>query len=104
VKVRRPADYDRRAVRQIYTYIVAGACFGIGLRFAGTGDKRAKEALFNRVVELHKLREGTDAVSLVSRPEFPTLETCLGLAAISLAMVLVGTGDLDALRLFKVSA
>jgi anaphase-promoting complex subunit 1 len=103
IKARRPADYDRRAVRQIYIYVVAGACFGIGLRFAGTGDKRAKEALFSRVVELHKLREGTDAVSLVSRPEFPTLETCLGLAAISLAMVLAGTGDLDALRLFKVS-
>ena len=95
-------DYDRRAVRQIYVHIVAGACFGLGLRFAGTGDERAKAAILKRILELQALRESNDMVSVASRPEFPILDTCLASTAMSLAMVLAGTGDLDALRLFKV--
>ena len=97
----RAVDYDRRAIRQIYVNILAGAAFSVGLRFAGTGDERAKKALFDSVLQLYKLREGNDAVSVVSKPEFPILETCLGLAALSLSMVMAGTGDLDCLRLFK---
>jgi len=89
-------------VRQMYVHVVAGACFGIGLRFAGTGNTDAKASLMQRVSELHALRDANDPVSAASRPEIPILETCLGTAAISLAMVLAGTGDLDALRLFKI--
>ena len=99
---KQETDYDRRAVRQMYVHGVAGACFGIGLRFAGTGNTQAKAALMKRVSELHALRDGKDPVSAASRPEIPILESCLGTAAISLAMVLAGTGDLDALRLFKI--
>jgi anaphase-promoting complex subunit 1 len=101
-KARKKPDYDRRAVRQIYVHVVAGACMGLGLRFAGTGDKRAADAIFERVLELHNLREANDVISVASRPDFPILETCLGCAAISLAMVLAGTGDLEALKLFKI--
>ena len=101
VKSQRSGDYDRRAIRQIYVNIITGACFSMGLRYAGTGDERAKQALFECVLQVHKLREGNDPISVVSKPEFPILETSLGLCAISLAMVMAGTGDLDALRLFK---
>jgi anaphase-promoting complex subunit 1 len=101
-KSRKQPDYDRRAIRQIYVHVVAGACFGLGLRFAGTGDKRAADALFERVQELHALREANDVVAVALRPEFPILETCLSCTAISLAMVLAGTGDLKALKLFKI--
>jgi anaphase-promoting complex subunit 1 len=101
-KSRKQPDYDRRAIRQIYVHVVAGACFGLGLRFAGTGDKRAADALFERVQELHALREANDGVAVALRPEFPILETCLSCTAISLAMVLAGTGDLEALKLFKI--
>jgi hypothetical protein len=72
------------------------------LRFAGTGDDRAKSAIFERVVELQTLREANDAISAASRPEFTILNSCLACAAISLAMVLAGTGDLEALKLFKI--
>lgn len=94
-------DYDRQAVRQIYAHVVAGACFGMGLRFAGTGDKQASLAIFERVQELRTLRDAADPVSSALRPAGPVLEMCLGCAAISLAMVLAGTGDLEALKLFK---
>jgi anaphase-promoting complex subunit 1 len=101
-KPRDGFEYDRRAVRQVYLHIVSGACFGIGLRYAGTGDERAKKALYQRVMQLHALRESNDPVAAASKPEKTILDTCLGCTAISLAMVMVGTGDLDTLRLFKI--
>jgi anaphase-promoting complex subunit 1 len=94
-------DYDRQAVRQIYTHVIAGACFSIGLRYAGTGDEAAAASIFERVQELQRLRDGNDPSSVALRPAGPVLEMCLGCAAISLALVLAGTGDLNALKLFK---
>ena len=102
VAVQPVYDFDRRSVRQMYVHVLAGACFAIGVRFAGTGDERAKQVLFDYVTELHQLREANDPVSIVSKPEFPILETCLGQAAIALALVMAGTGDLDTLRIFKI--
>ena len=95
-------EYDRRSIRQIYVHVIAGACFGMGLRYAGTGDERAKAAIMERVLELQTLMECKDLISAASRPDLSILETCLGCTAISLAMVLAGTGDLDALKLFKI--
>lgn len=96
------AEYDRHAVRLIYTHVIAAACFSIGLRFAGTGNKDAASVIFERVVELRELRDATSPASSALRPPTPVLEMCLGCACISLSMVLAGTGDLDALRLLKV--
>ena len=95
-------DYDRQAVRYIYTHVVSAACFSIGLRFAGTGDTEAASAIFQRVMELRELRDSANPVSAALRPPTPVLEMCLGCAAIALSMVLAGTGNLDALRLFKI--
>jgi anaphase-promoting complex subunit 1 len=102
VNQRQDVEYDRRAIKQIYVHVMSAACFAIGLRYAGTGNLDAKEALMERVMELHSLREASDPVSVAIRPEIPILESCLGCVAISLAIVLAGTGDLDALRMFKI--
>lgn len=95
-------DYDCQAVRQIYVHVIAGACFGMGLRYAGTANKQAAAAIFERVVELQTLRDANDSVSVAMRPELQILETCLGCCAVSLAMVNAGTGDLETLKLFKI--
>lgn len=95
-------EYDRRAIRQIHAHLIAGACFSMGLRFAGTGDPGAKQAITQRVWELQELRQGQDPVSIAARPDEPVLETCLCTAAVSLGLVMAGSGDLDALRLLKV--
>jgi anaphase-promoting complex subunit 1 len=95
-------NYDRRAIQQIYVHVVSAACFALGLRYAGTANSKAKDAIMERLMELHSLREASDPVSVAIRPEIPILESCLGCTAISLAMVLAGTGDLDALRVFKI--
>jgi hypothetical protein len=95
-------DVDKTAVRQIYTFVTAGACFGVGLRFAGTGNQTAAQAIVDRILALSKLRDGSNPAALSLRPECPVLEMCLGLCAISLSLVMAGTGDLDALRHLKV--
>mmetsp|Transcript_19350 Transcript_19350/g.23231 ORF Transcript_19350/g.23231 Transcript_19350/m.23231 type:complete len:350 (+) Transcript_19350:285-1334(+) len=94
-------DGDRQAIRQIHAHVVAGACFAIGLRFAGTGDESAAEAIGERLMDFLTLRDENDPLSVALRPEHPILEMCLGCSAIALAMVMAGTGDLDTLRLFK---
>ncbi len=95
-------DYDRQAVRYIYTHVIAAACFSIGLRFAGTGNTEAASIIFERVMELMELRDAANPISAALRPPTPVLEMCLGCAAISLSLVLAGTGNLDALRLLKI--
>lgn len=95
-------EFDRQAIRLIHTHIVAGSCFAIGLRYAGTGNREAAASIFECIMELRDLRDGIDPVSCALRPQAPVLEMCLGCAAISLSMVLAGSGDLEVLRLLKV--
>ena len=94
-------NVDYNSIRQAHAYITAGLCFSLGLRFAGTGDERASEVIYSRIIELRKLRDGIDSVSTALRPDMPTVELCLGSAAISLSMVMAGTGDLKVFRLLK---
>ncbi|GAX19404.1 anaphase-promoting complex subunit 1 [Fistulifera solaris] len=99
--IKSDMTFDRRATRQIYVHAIAGACFGMGLRFAGTGNKDAQRAIEYFVLELYALRESKDPVAVASKPELQILETALGCTAISLAMVMTGTGDIHCLKIFK---
>lgn len=94
-------NVDYNSIRQAHAYITAGLCFSLGLRFAGTGNENAREAIYSKIIELQKLRDGSDSVSTALRPDMPTVELCLGSAAISLAMVMAGTGNLKVFRLLK---
>lgn len=94
-------NVDYNSIRQAHAYITAGLCFSLGLRFAGTGNESAREVIYSKIIELQRLRDGSDSVSTALRPDMPTVELCLGSAAISLAMVMAGTGDLKVFRLLK---
>ena len=94
-------DVDRQTVRQMHAYIVTGSCFAIGLRFAGTADAQAASAITKILLEMKSFRDTADPVPVALRPQQPIVGMCLGLCAVSLALVMAGTGDLDTLRLFK---
>jgi anaphase-promoting complex subunit 1 len=94
-------DFDPHAIRQANAYIISGACFALGLKYAGSGNRAAAAAIIERVLWFLELRDNKDVVSLTQRPDNSTLVTCLCTAAISLAMVMSGTGDLDSFRLFR---
>lgn len=94
-------NVDRQAIRQIHAHLVAGACFSLGLRYAGTGDQKAARTLMRRIQVFQSMRDGHDPIMIARRPEKLLLEMCLSCSAISLALVMAGTGDVDALRLFR---
>ena len=95
-------DIDKGAVRKIHEFIIAGACFGIGLRFAGTGNQKAAYTIKKRILALIAIRDGSNSSTHSLRPETPVLEMCLSLCSISISLVMAGTGDLDTLRLLKI--
>ena len=93
--------FDPSAVRQANAYIISGACFALGLKYAGTANREAASAIIQRVLWFLELRDNKDVFTLTQRPDPSTLITCLCTASISLAMVMAGTGDLDSFRLFR---
>jgi len=94
-------DFDPQAVRQANAFIITGACFSLGLKYAGSANRAAASAIIERALWFLELRDNKDTVTLTQRPDNSTLITCLCTAAISLAMVMAGTGDLDSFRLFR---
>ncbi|GMI26641.1 hypothetical protein TeGR_g303, partial [Tetraparma gracilis] len=95
------SDVDKMTAKQVFVHVVAGTCFSLGLRFAGTGDERAKKAVLKQLLMLKKLREENDRVTVARRPAKYMVDMCLGCAAVSLAMIMSGTGDLECLKIFR---
>ena len=94
-------DFDPQAVRQANAFIISGACFSLGLKYAGSANRVAASAIIERALWFLELRDNKDVATLAQRPDNSTLITCLCTAAISLAMVMAGTGDLDSFRLLR---
>jgi len=95
------SNVDTKAMKEAHAFIVSGACFSLGLRFAGTSNELARDSVFAKVVELQKYRDDSDPTSMRLRPQRPIIEMCIGSAAMALAMIMAGTGDLKTLRLLK---
>ncbi|XP_074033388.1 anaphase promoting complex subunit 1 isoform X2 [Leptinotarsa decemlineata] len=90
-------DVDYEAMNQAYCNIVAGACFALGLKFAGTADEDAFETL------LHFCHMFTSLTSksIAELAGKSTIETCLTIVLLSTAMVMAGTGNLEIIRLVR---
>jgi len=72
--------------------VLAGACLGVGTRFAGTLGLEPRDALLGELCALE---------SAASRPWSKTAESCLGAMALALACVMAGSGDLDCLKALR---
>ncbi|KAG8191889.1 hypothetical protein JTE90_019823 [Oedothorax gibbosus] len=91
------ADVDFETMSQAYCNITAGGCFCLGLKFAGSANAEAFEILMShakKFLSLTKRQKGEQAGK-------STIETCLNVVTLSLAMVMAGTGDLDVIRLCR---
>ncbi|GMH15411.1 hypothetical protein Nepgr_017252 [Nepenthes gracilis] len=96
------------AIVQAYVNIVTGLCISLGLKFAGSGNVNVQELLYGYAV--HFLNE-IKPVSVTNGSTFPkglskyvdrgTLEICLHLIVLSLAVVMAGSGNLQTFRLLK---
>jgi len=92
---------DRQALRQAHAFILTGGCLALGLRYAGTGNQNAALAIEEHAREFARLRKDTSRMAQVLKPEKQILEMCCASVALSLAMVMAGTGNLRAFRLLR---
>ena len=107
-----PSKVDWLLLARARLFMQAGAALALGLKFAGTGNSAARATLlaFARKLVLDtRWSAPSSAARLASRstcavmPDKYTLETCRGVALVSLAMVCSGSGDLEILRLLRSS-
>ncbi|KAI9891621.1 MAG: Anaphase-promoting complex subunit 1 [Vezdaea aestivalis] len=77
--------------------IVAGLCFAIGIRFAGTGDQNARELLIHYLDQLTRLCR-LPAITYDQKLTRSTVRNCQDVLALSAATVMAGTGDLVVFR------
>ncbi|KAJ0176308.1 hypothetical protein K1T71_008482, partial [Dendrolimus kikuchii] len=90
-------NIDYEAMNQAYCNIIAGACFALGLRFAGSGDVDARDAV------LHYTRRFL-ALAGKSRGELAgksTIEACLCVCLLAAGMIMAGRGDIAVLRICR---
>ncbi|GFQ73525.1 anaphase-promoting complex subunit 1 [Trichonephila clavata] len=95
------ADVDYETMSQAYCNIIAGGCFCLGLKFAGSANAEAFETLMQyakHFLSLSRKHVGDQAGEQAGRS---TIETCLNVVVLSLAMVMAGTGDLDVIRICR---
>ncbi|KPI90988.1 Anaphase-promoting complex subunit 1 [Papilio xuthus] len=95
----KPSDdnIDYEAMNQAYCNIISGACFALGLRFAGSGDEDALEAVLSSARRLL----GAPGRRLAHLAGAATIETCLCVCLLAAGMIMSGRGDLRVLRLCR---
>lgn len=84
-------------VLQAHCFSVAGACLGLGIKFAGTKNTVAVDTLVRFVH--YFLTEKCRFVSPGKDDEI--IENCMAACALSLSVVLAGSGDLKIFKLFR---
>lgn len=97
VKPTASFDIDYEAMNQAYCNIIAGACFALGLRYAGSADEDAFQTL---LVYCHMFTSLT-AKSIAELAGKPTIETCLNVVLLATSMVMAGTGNLEVMRIVR---
>ncbi|KAL2313911.1 Negative regulator of mitosis [Schizosaccharomyces pombe] len=81
--------------------VLAGICFSLGLRFAGTGNPKAKEILINFLDSFIRLCH-LPAKTHDERVTAVTVIRCTQIVALSSSCVMAGYCDLDVLRRLRV--
>lgn len=90
-------NVDYETVSQAYCNILAGACFCLGLKFAGSANKEA----FDTLRSYTKLFLDLQKQPVAEQAGKNTIETCLMVTVLSLALVMAGTGDLVVMRICR---
>lgn len=90
-------EIDFSTVTSVYLNIIGGCIMAIGLKYAGTGDKKAVEAIMNEIGKMRKLK--TSKCDLVNDPSAKslidqyTLFILYSVSVLSLGLVNAGTCD-----------
>lgn len=103
----RNGQVDFESLAQAYVNALTGACFALGLKYAGTANQNAQELLQSYCLKLLKMKQKAPEVSMMGvmacahGVDKATLECCLGTVALALAVVMAGTGHLPTYRTLR---
>ncbi|KAG0078384.1 Anaphase-promoting complex subunit 1 [Linnemannia elongata] len=86
---------------QSYYSIRAGACFAIGLRFAGSGNEAAYKCIHQHLDMFLELGRVSQDESYEDSITMVTMRTCLDVATMAASMVVAGSGRIDFLRTLR---
>ncbi|KAJ3090790.1 Anaphase-promoting complex subunit 1 [Quaeritorhiza haematococci] len=94
-EMNRNANVD--SVRHAYCNIIAGACYSIGLKFAGSAHEEAFRCLLYYMDYL--MAQAVPAATTFAEKLNRTItRSCLDVVATSLGLVMAGTGNIEVLR------
>ncbi|KAF9961715.1 Anaphase-promoting complex subunit 1 [Mortierella alpina] len=80
---------------QSYYSIIAGACFALGLRFAGSGNEAAYECILGHMDKFLDLGRGSRGGSYEDSITKAMIRTCLDVTTLATSMVIAGSGRVD---------
>ncbi|KAF9150117.1 Anaphase-promoting complex subunit 1 [Linnemannia schmuckeri] len=86
---------------QSYYSIRAGACFAIGLRFAGSGNEAAYKCIHQHLDMFLELGRVAQDESYEDSITMSTMRTCLDVTTMAASMVIAGSGRIDFLRTLR---
>lgn len=82
--------------------ILAGLCYAVALRYAGSGDLRVRDLLLVYLQRFYGYcRSASPKASFDDRTVHVTARMCLDIVALSTATVMAGTCDLKVLRILR---
>ena len=82
--------------------IIAGACLGLGLRFAGTMHPDARTCLIEQLKAFTGGFVGTSGVAMtIGQRKTDVFDSCVSAIALALALVVAGSGDVAVLALLR---
>ncbi|KAK9863020.1 hypothetical protein WJX84_009707 [Apatococcus fuscideae] len=99
-------DIDREALAQAHIMAISGACLALGIRYAGSANAAAYGVLKHYLLYLLAAKKtapdaSQGAEATWGRLDKQALEACLDLVALSLAVVMAGTGHLPTFKLLR---
>ncbi|CAG8532055.1 7553_t:CDS:2, partial [Acaulospora morrowiae] len=87
------------SIRRSYYYILAGACFSMSLKFAGSADKNALKCLLHYLDLFMGLEsERSIAPTFDENITLSAIKICLNVLATCTSIVAAGTGNLEVMR------
>ncbi|CAG8479884.1 12760_t:CDS:2 [Funneliformis mosseae] len=91
------ADPNLEAIKRSYYYIIAGACFSMALKYAGSADKAALQCLLHYLDFFMNLGISRAPTFDETITRF-AIKTCLNVLTMCTSIVAAGTGNLQVLR------
>ncbi|UXI17364.1 hypothetical protein NH340_JMT03307 [Sarcoptes scabiei] len=93
-------NIDYETMTQSYCNIIAGACFALALRYAGSANEQAFEVVYKYTYKMVTLIQKGN-ISQIEQAGRSTIESCVNVLIVSCAIIMAGTGNVEVMRICR---